>query len=313
MADGLLDGKVAIVAGGGRGIGRSIAMLMAEHGARVIVNDLGVEADGNSPSRGPADDVVEEIKGKGGTAVASFESVATAQGGESIIKAALDTYGKLDILVNPAGILRDRMVFNMTEDEWDAVIAVHLYGHFNLIKPASIIMRQQRSGRIIPFSSTSGLWGNSGQANYGAGKDGVAGLTRVVARDLGRYGVTCNAISPSAETRMTATVPDSVRELRAQRGISSAGGATPLARPRPPEAIANLAVWLASDEAFDVNGQVFWVSGGMLGVMNALAPGRTITKPAGGRWTVEELVAIFPSTLGMDLPNPAPAAPPPSA
>ena len=310
MAEGLLKGKVAVVAGGGRGIGRSIALLMAEHGASLVVNDLGVATDGVDPSQTPAGEVVAEIKEHGGAAVANFESVATAQGGESIIRTAVDTYGKLDIVVNPAGILRDRMVFNMTEEEWDSVIAVHLKGHFNLIKPASILMRQQRSGRIIPFTSTSGLWGNSGQANYGAAKDGVAGLTRVVARDLGRYGVTCNAISPSAATRMTASVPDSVRELRAQRGIASASGAEARERPRPPEAIANLVVWLASDEAGDVNGQIFWVNGGMLGIMNPLAPGRTITKATEGRWTVEELAEVFPSTLGMDLMNPAPPVPP---
>jgi NAD(P)-dependent dehydrogenase (short-subunit alcohol dehydrogenase family) len=310
MAEGLLQGKVAVVTGAGRGIGRAIALLMARHGARVVVNDLGVALDGTGPARRPAEEVVAEIRAEGGAAVASYDTVATMQGGESIIRAALDAYSRLDILVNPAGILRDRMVFNMTEEEWDAVIAVHLKGHFSLIKPASVLMRQQRSGRIIAFTSTSGLWGNSGQANYGAAKDGVAGLVRVVARDLGRYGVTTNAISPSAETRMTATVPETTRDLRAQRGIAAASGAVPRSLPRPPEAIAHVAVWLASDEAAEVNGQVFWVSGGMVGLMSQPTPGHTITKGSGGRWSVEELAAVFPTTLGMDLVNPAPPAPP---
>ncbi|MCH8848918.1 MAG: SDR family oxidoreductase [Chloroflexi bacterium] len=305
MAERLLEGRVAIVTGAGRSIGKGIARLMAEHGAKVVVNDLGVAVDGSGPARGPADETAAEIREAGGEAVASYDSVAEHAGAGRIVQAALDSFGRLDILVNPAGILRDRMVFNMSKEEWDVVIAVHLKGHFNLIQPASVIMRKQRSGRIITFSSTSGLWGNSGQANYGAAKDGVAGLTRVVARDLGRYGVTCNAIVPSAETRMTASVPEASRELRASAGIAAAPA--PLAR--PPEAIAPVAVWLASDAASDINGQVFYVSGGLVGLMSHPAAGRTITKPGDERWTVEELAAVFPTSLGMDLPNPAPARP----
>ena len=305
MAERLLEGRVAIVTGAGRSIGRATARLMAEHGAKVVVNDLGVAVDGSGPARGPADETAAEIREAGGEAVASYDSVAEHAGAGRIIQTALDSFGRLDILVNPAGILRDRMVFNMSKEEWDDVIAVHLKGHFNLVQPASVIMRKQRSGRIITFSSTSGLWGNSGQANYGAAKDGVAGLTRVVARDLGRYGVTCNAIVPSAETRMTASVPEASRELRASAGIAAAPA--PLAR--PPEAVAPMAVWLASDAASDINGQVFYVSGGLVGLMSHPAPGRTITKPGEERWTVEELAAVFPASLGMDLPNPAPARP----
>ena len=312
MADKLLDGKVALVTGSGRGIGRTVALSLAEHGAKVVVNDLGVAVDGTGTSQGPADEVVTEIKGRGGEAVTNYDSVVTMEGGESIVRTALDAFGRLDIVVMPAGILRDRMVFNMTEEEWDAVIAVHLKGHFTVIKPASVLFRQQRSGRIICFSSTSGLWGNSGQANYGAAKDGIAGLTRVVARDLGRYGVTVNCISPGASTRMTATVPDSARQLRSERGIQSGGGS---ARPqeRPPEAIAAVVTWLASDEAADVNGQVIHVTGGMVGLMSQPAPVRTLSKGSGGPWTVEELATAFPTTLGMDLVNPAPPAPPPQA
>ncbi|MCH7607464.1 MAG: SDR family oxidoreductase [Chloroflexi bacterium] len=305
MAERLLEGRVAIVTGAGRSIGKAIARLMAEHGARVVVNDLGVAVDGSGPARGPADETAAEIREAGGEAVASYDSVAEHAGAGRIVQTALDSFGRLDILINPAGILRDRMVFNMSKEEWDDVIAVHLKGHFNLIQPASVIMRKQRSGRIITFSSTSGLWGNSGQANYGAAKDGVAGLTRVVARDLGRYGVTCNAITPSAETRMTQSVPEAAGEARARSGIAAAPA--PLAR--PPEAVAPVAVWLASDEASNINGQVFYVSGGLIGLMSHPAAGRTITKPGDERWTVEELAAVFPTSLGMDLPNPAPARP----
>ncbi|MBI2761961.1 MAG: SDR family NAD(P)-dependent oxidoreductase, partial [Chloroflexi bacterium] len=221
-----LEGKVAIVTGGGRGIGRGVSHLLAEEGARVVVADFGVAVDGTQPSSGPAQEVADEIKAKGGEAVANFGDVSTVEGGEAMVKQALDSFGRLDILINVAGILRDRMLFNMTEEEWDAVIGVHLRGHFCTIKPASVVMRQQRSGRIVNFSSISGLRGNPGQANYGAAKAGIAGLTRVVARDLGRYGVTCNAISPGASTRMTATVPASAAQMR-QRAAGGQAQPTP--------------------------------------------------------------------------------------
>src|SRR3972149_5463175 len=214
-------GRTAIVTGAGRGIGRAVALALAAEGASVVVNDYGVAVDGTQPSEGPAKDVADEIKAAGGNAVHNFDTVATVEGGERIIQTALDAFGRLDILVNVAGILRDRMIFNMSEEEWDAVIAVHLKGHYCTTKPAAVIMRQQRYGRIVNFSSGSGLNGNPGQANYGAAKAGIAGFPRVVARDLGRYGVTCNAISPGAATRMTATVSDSSRDLRARAGIQS--------------------------------------------------------------------------------------------
>ncbi len=307
MPEQMLAGKVALVTGGGRGVGKGIAALLAAYGADVVVNDLGVSLAGGEPSSGPADEVVSEIGEGGGRAIANYQSIADFDSAGRIVQSVIDEFGRIDILVNPAGILRDRMVFNMTKDEWDAVIAVHLKGHFNLIRHVSPLMRAQRSGRIIAFTSTSGLWGNSGQANYGAAKDGVAGLVRVAARDLGQYGVTCNAISPSADTRMTQSVPDEARELRAQSGIASASFAAPAPRPRPPEAIAPVVVWLCSDDAADVNGQIFYVSGGLVGLMSHPAPGRAIVKPGPDRWSVAELAQIFPSTLGMDLPNPAPA------
>ena len=302
----LLEGKVALITGGGRSIGRAVALLMAEHGAKIVVNDLGVALDGSEPSHGPADETVAEIGEGGGDAVACYDSVSDYEAAGRIVQTAVDRFGRLDILVNPAGILRDRMVFNMAKEEWDAVLAVHLKGHFNLLSHASKLMRAQRSGRIVTFSSTSGLWGNSGQANYGAAKDGVAGLTRTAARDLGQYGVTVNCITPSAETRMTGSVPDAARDLRAQMGIAAASAAGMIQLARPAEAIAPVAVWLASGEAADVNGQIFYVAGGLVGLMSQPAPGRSVTKPGNERWTIAELASVFPSSLGMDLPNPAP-------
>ena len=300
----LLKDKVAVVTGSGRGIGRGIALLLAEEGAKVVVNDLGGSVDGEGASTTPAQEVVNEIKAKGGDAVANGDSVATMEGGENIIKTALDNFGKLDIVVAVAGILRDRMLFNMTEEEWDAVIAVHLKGTFSVVKPASILFRQQRSGKIIAFSSTSGLYGNSGQANYGAAKDGIAGLIRGIARDLGRYGVTANAISPGADSRMTQSVPQSARDIRAASGIEAQSAVTPLELNRDPEDVAPMVAWLVSDEANDVNGQVFHCQGGQISLMSNPYEERTLRKV--GRWSVEEIDAMFAGTLGMDMVNPAP-------
>jgi NAD(P)-dependent dehydrogenase (short-subunit alcohol dehydrogenase family) len=276
---------------------------MAENGAKVVVVDPGVNVDGSGFDQSVAEQVAVEIREAGGEAVACTESVATMTGGERIVQTAIDNFGKLDIVVTCAGILRDRMVFNMTEQEWDDVIAVHLKGTFTVVKHASILFRQQRSGRIITFSSSSGLYGNSGQANYGAAKDGIAGFTRVVARDLGRYGVTANSIAPSAATRMTTTVPQEARNLRAARGIASASAGGTLRGEA--EEVAPFVVWLASDEAAHVNGHVFYVTAGLVALLNEPAPVKTIHKE--GRWTVEELVRVFPSTLGMELHNPAPS------
>ncbi|MBR49054.1 MAG: 3-hydroxyacyl-CoA dehydrogenase [Chloroflexi bacterium] len=304
----LLKDKVAVVTGSGRGIGRGIALLLAEEGAKVVVNDLGGSVDGEGASTTPAQEVVNEIKAKGGDAVANGDSVATMEGGENIIKTALDNFGKLDIVVAVAGILRDRMLFNMTEEEWDAVIAVHLKGTFSVVKPASILFRQQRSGKIIAFSSTSGLYGNSGQANYGAAKDGIAGLIRGIARDLGRYGVTANAISPGADSRMTQSVPQSARDIRAASGIEAQSAVTPLELNRDPEDVAPMVAWLVSDEANDVNGQVFHCQGGQISLMSNPYEERTLRKV--GRWSVEEIDAMFAGTLGMDMVNPAPVQAP---
>ena len=306
MADMLKD-KVAIVTGSGRGIGRGVAMLMASEGAKVVVVDPGVNVDGTGLDSSPADQVVKEITDAGGTAVPCYDSVVTMEGGENIVKTAVDSFGKLDIVVTCAGILRDRMIFNMSEQEWDDVIAVHLKGTFTVVKHACILFRQQRSGRVITFSSTSGLWGQSGQANYGAAKDGIAGFTRVVARDMGRYGATANAVSPSAVTRMTSSIPEGSRELRAQRGMAGVGAVIQDIRGQA-EDIAPFVAWLASDEASHVNGHVFHVTGGLVNLLNEPEPVKTMHKD--GRWTVEEIIRAFPATIGFELPNPAPAPPP---
>ncbi len=302
-----LKGRTAVVTGAGRGIGRGVALALAAEGANVVVNDYGVAVDGTAPSEGPAAEVVEEIKAAGGNAVANFDTVATVEAGEKIIQTAIDNYGRLDALINVAGILRDRMIFNMTEEEWDDVIAVHLKGHYCTTKPAAVLMRQQRYGRIINFSSSSGLTGNPGQANYGAAKAGVAGFTRVVARDLGRYGVTCNAISPGAATRMTASVPDQSRQLRARAGIQSPGGAqrqSTVPVMREPEYIAPITVYLCTDEAWNINGKVFAAAGGTISLLEEEVPMRTISKE--GMWTVDELRELVPTRLMYGLPNPAP-------
>lgn len=307
-----LDGRVAVVTGAGRGIGRGVAKLLAQEGAAVVVNDFGVNVDGSKPDSGPAAEVVDEIKSAGGKAAPNFDTVATVDGGERMIQQALDEFGRLDILVNVAGILRDRMIFNMAEQEWDDVIAVHLKGHYSTTKPASIIFRQQRYGRIINFSSISGLGGLPGQSNYGAAKAGIAGFTRVVARDLGRYGVTCNAISPGAATRMTATIPQNAGALRARAGTAPAA---PRPAPREstvppmrePEYVAPMTVFLACDEAWNVNGKVFYVAGGRISLAHEETAMRQIQKQ--GMWTIDELREMVPANLMYGLTNPAPPAP----
>ena len=282
---GMLDGKVAIVTGAGRGIGRGCALALAEAGAGVVVDDTGVNVDGSAEQRGPADEVAAEIASNGGKAIACYESVATMDGADKIIKTALDAFGRLDVVVTPHGILRDRMVFNMGEEEFDAVVQVHLKGTFALIKLAGALFRQQRSGRIITFTSGAGLAGNTGQANYSAAKGGIAGLTRTAALDLGKYGVTVNCIAPAALTRMTGGVSDEAREKRQEMGLAQKDRTMSMLR--DPEDIAPMVVYLASDDAWWINGHVFMVYGGTIGWYPIPEPTRTMETD--GRWTPEEI------------------------
>ena len=305
MADVLVN-KVAIVTGSGRGVGRGIAKLMAEEGAKVVVVDPGVNVDGSGFDQSIAEQVAGEIREAGGTAVACTESVATMDGGERIIQTAIDNFGGLDIVVTCAGILRDRMIFNMSEREWDDVIAVHLKGTFTVVKYACILFRQQRSGRIITFSSQSGLVGNSGQANYGAAKSGIAGFTKVIARDMGRYGVTANSIAPRASTRMIGAIPDSAAEIRSRGGVASISEGDELER-LDPDDIAPFVCYLASDYADNVNGQTFLVHGGDVSLMSQPRPERSIFIPS-GHWSMDELAPQAREYLTKGIINPAPPA-----
>jgi len=293
-----LEGKIAIVTGAGRGIGRGEALALASEGAKVVVNDLAGAVDGSGAAHSPADEVVAEIKKLGGEAVANYNSVATMQGGENIVKTAIDNFGKVDILVNNAGILRDRMLFNMGEEDWDKVLKVHLYGHFYTIRAVSPLFRQQRYGRIINTSSVAGLNATTyGQANYGAAKEGIVGLTRKVARDLGRYGVTGNCIRPNAGTRLT--LSDEMRKSRRE--------AMARFEQMKPEDIAPLVVWLASDDAVNVNGRTFYVERGRIGLYSEPVLEKQLVK-AGG-WTIDELFMFIPVTMTKELLNPDPPQP----
>jgi hypothetical protein len=310
-----LKGKVAVVTGAGRGIGRAEAMALAAEGARVVVNDLGAASDGSGADQTPAQEVCNEIKKMGGEAVANYASVTTPEGGESIIKTAIDSFGRIDIVVNNAGILRDRMVFNMSEDEWDLVLKVHLYGTFHVTKPACTYFRQQRWGRIINTSSISGL-GNMGQANYSAAKEGIVGFTRTVARDMGKYGVTCNAIRPNAATRMTVT-PELMaawEKQAAQAGITDKAQFQAMIEKTvlssKPEHIAPVVVFLATDEAANINGATFYISCNEVGIYSEPQVVRKIDKEKEkGFWSVDELVNKIPKELAHDWANPSPLQP----
>lgn len=303
---GMLDGKVAVVTGAGRGIGRGISIALAAAGAKVVVNDYGVDIHGNVPTDAPASEVVGEIKKAGGQAISNGDSVAEWAAAERIIQTAVKEFGRIDILVTCAGILRDRMVFNMSEDDFDSVLAVHLKGTFNCIRHACVLMRQQKYGRIITFTSGSGLFGNPGQANYGAAKAGISGLTKVAARDLGKYGVTVNSIAPVAATRMTLTDEFlKAREIRKQQGIIREERALAQLEDLKPEDVAPVVVYLASDYAANVNGQFFLCAGGAVSLLSQPRAVKTIYKDEGA-WTLDELDEIVPLTLAEGLVNPAP-------
>src|SRR6266436_5511363 len=282
----MLKDKVAVVTGAARGIGREIAILMAKYGAKVVVNDYGGAADGKGCERGPADDVVNEIKGHGGQAAANYDSVSTMAGGQAIIQTALDHFGRVDIVVNNAGILRDRMIFNMSEEEWDAVINTHLKGCFAVTRAAAPHMRERKWGRLINMTSTSGLVGNVGQANYAAAKLGIVGFTRVTALDMARYNVTANCISPFAWTRMIGTIPTETEAQKARVDKIKKMG---------PEHIAPVSVFLASEAAMEVSGQIFGVRGKEIMLFGHHRPIMRVHDAEG--WTVEKLIDIFPGTL----------------
>jgi NAD(P)-dependent dehydrogenase (short-subunit alcohol dehydrogenase family) len=279
-----------IVTGAGRGIGRGHALEFARQGARVVVNDLGAEVDGTGSSTGPAGAVVDEIRASGGEAVANGDDVSEWKGAERLVRTALETYGRLDVLVNNAGILRDRMLVNMTEGEWDKVIQVHLKGTFGPAHFAAEHWRERsRAGdevdaRIVNTSSTSGIFGNVGQTNYGAAKAGIAAFTIIAAQELGRYGVTVNAIAPGARTRMT----ENLRGARPVPGPGEFDGSAP-------ENVAPLVVWLGSPESRGVTGQVFLVGGGRIGVARGWQRGPGVDK--GARWEPEELSEIVPALV----------------
>ena len=295
-----LKGRVAIVTGAGRGIGRGEALLLAQEGAAVVINDFGGSSAGAGSEKGPADEVVDEIKAAGGQGAANYGNIAEFATGEELVKQAVDTFGRLDIVVNNAGILRDRMVFNMSEDEWDSVLAVHLKGHFNLTRAACVVFRQQRSGVIVNTSSESGL-GNMGQANYAAAKEGIVGLTRTTARDMGRYGVRCNAIRPRAGTRLT--ISDEMKAA-AERGGAAGMQISALeafAKANPPDAIAPLVVWLCSDEASNVSGRTFLVGGNTIGLYSEPAIVASIQTDHG--WELDELSKQMPEQITKELEN----------
>jgi NAD(P)-dependent dehydrogenase (short-subunit alcohol dehydrogenase family) len=263
------EDRVAIVTGAGRGIGREYALMLAEHGAKVVVNDLGGARDGEGEDAGPADQVVEEIRKNGGEAVANGANVADFDAARSMIQQAIDTYGRLDVLVNNAGILRDRMLVNMQESEWDSVINVHLKGTYAPAHHAANYWREQSKAgqpvdaRLINTTSVSGIYGNAGQTNYGAAKAGIASFSIIASRELGRYGVTVNCIAPGALTRLTedlqpGEITDQMREAQSPRWI------------------APIVTWLASADSSDVTGRVFEASGGVLAIAEGWHRGPTV-------------------------------------
>jgi NAD(P)-dependent dehydrogenase (short-subunit alcohol dehydrogenase family) len=297
---GLVDGRVVIVTGAGRGIGRAHALAFAAEGARVVVNDIGVALDGTGEGeRGPAHAVVEEIKSAGGEAVVNGDDVADWNGAQDLIQTAIDHFGGLDVLVNNAGFVRDRMLANTSEEEWDAVVRVHLKGHFAPLRHAAAYWRElikngkagpdDLNARIINTSSGAGLQGSIGQGNYSAAKAGIATLTLVAAAELGRYGVTVNAIAPAARTRMTETV-------FAERMSTQEAGFDAMA----PENVSPLVVWLGSTESKDVTGKVFEVEAGLIRVAEGWAHGPQVDK--GARWDPAELGPVVKDLLSRARP-----------
>ena len=309
-----LEGRVAIVTGAGRGIGAEVARWLAADGASVVVNDLGASLDGAGLSNAPAEQVAQSIRDAGGSAVANFDSVAEYETAGKIVQSAIDNFGRVDAVCHVAGILRDRMVFNMTEEEWDGVLAVHLYGAFNIVRNCVPHMMNQRYGRIVLFSSGSGL-GASGQANYAAAKEGMVGFARALSKELAPYGITANAVYPGGATRMTASIPDSTTQLRQQQRAQLQGGESeedeaPTAPPesRDPANNAPKATYLCSEAAGDITGQVVGISGWQATLYSPRHVTRSIHK--NGRWTLDELDRLMPISVNDGLVNPVPTQPP---
>ncbi|HEX4199520.1 MAG TPA: SDR family NAD(P)-dependent oxidoreductase [Caulobacteraceae bacterium] len=298
---GLLDGKVVLVTGGGRGIGRETAILAAQQGAKVVVNDLGAGVHGEGADQGPAQEVVDIIKAAGGEAVANTESVTDLHAVGRMVQQAMDIYGALHAVSNPAGILRDRMAHNMTEDEWDAIMTVHLRGHFNVVRATINHFRTQQDGVYVMWSSSSGLIGNVGQANYGAAKMGIAAFSRIIAMEGARNNVRSNAVAPGAATRMTDSVPrdeETAKRREAMREVQS------------PVRPAELTVALMSDAAKSISGQIFGAGGYNLSVYSQPRPINTYAREGG--WDAAGIVAdFFPlaekdfTPLGRTAPAPA--------
>ena len=291
-------GRVVVVTGAGRGIGREHALAFAAAGHRVVVNDLGAEVDGSGSADGPAGEVVGAIRAAGGEAVANGEDVADPDGAKRLVDAALETFGTLHVLVNNAGILRDRTLVNMTDDEWDQVVRVHLRGTFGPLHHAAAYWRdrskagEQVDARVVNTTSASGLFGNVGQGNYGAAKAAIASLTVIAATELGRYGVTVNAIAPGALTRMTAGLGPGMRPGGDDGGFDAGS----------PANISPVVVWLASSPAArEVTGRVLTVAGGRVGVAEGWSVGPETSRDE--RWTVEALDEVLPGMLAAAAPN----------
>lgn len=297
---GHLEGKSALVTGAGRGIGRAVAMLLAEEGASVVVNDLGAGLDGQGEDTSLAQQVVDEIASAGGAAIANTDTITDYDAAGRMIKTAVDEFGKIDIVVNVAGILRDRMIFNMTEEEFDAVAAVHLDGSFNTVRHASALMREQKSGRIINFSSVS-AWGSPGQANYAAAKYGILGFTAVLANSLNRYNVTANAILPYATTRMIDSTPRG-QQFRDEHGKlpSEAAAGTE----GDPANVAPMVAYLATDAAQGVNGHFFGVRGHTISLYSHWEIAKVIRADSG--WDLSTLSDVFKQTMDDGLVHPEP-------
>ena len=295
---GICEGRVVVVTGAGRGIGREHALEFARQGAKVVVNDLGGEMDGTGSSTGPAGEVVDEIRAMGGEAVANGDDVSDFEGAGRMIRAAIDTFGGLDTLVNNAGILRDRMLVNMSPDEWDAVIRVHLRGTFCPSRQALDYWRERskagetNDARIVNTSSPSGIYGNVGQTNYGAAKAGIAAFTVIASQEVGRYGVTVNAISPGALTRMTENLGMGERAAELAPGEWN---------PLLPENISPIVVWLGSAESKGITGRVFNVVGGHLSVAEGWVEGPAVDNDR--RWDPAELTDVVPALVSKAAPN----------